>query len=424
MTPDKPALQEWQHGYTLDSLRAFAAVFKAQHKSLCYGAFSLARERDIAASLAVSGAVWTGKPPQALALVRKLVRDSTPADFSGRPIRLRAPGFLVTALAGYSAELAGKVLASVISRAGGAPVYVETFEEDAISRAAVNACGLHYLGTKVLASSEIKGLYGPLPEREALPAEELATLSIIDRDFLSVDDLATVRSELAAATAKFAQHYSTYNKRQSWTALSLRGFSADPQDITKPAEMAQSWQLEHPAAMSAPLQWSAAAPQFAGTIAALERHGWTFERVRFMALRHGNGELTRHADITNRDAGVEPGKLLRLHVPIYSPESCLFRAWDARGRELSRHLPHRALCYLDQRKPHAVLNPDPRHDRIHLVLDTASCTDLRKRLRAVEQAEQAERAAPAPAEAPPAEPARTGRARRGGGAAELAQGAA
>jgi hypothetical protein len=40
-------------------------------------------------------------------------------------------------------------------------------------------------------------------------------------------------------------------------------------------------------------------------------------------------------------------------------------------------LPERALCYLDTRKPHAVINPGAA-DRIHLVIDTYAGPELRR----------------------------------------------
>src|SRR5204863_8036626 len=101
-----------------------------------------------------------------------------------------------------------------------------------------------------------------------------------------------------------------------------------------------------------------------------------FERVRFMQLRP-TGALSRHADITDRDAGTADGKIARLHLPITTSPACVFHAWTARGDLLERHLEADRLHYLDTRKPHAVENADPMVWRKHLVIDAVADARLR-----------------------------------------------
>jgi hypothetical protein len=95
-----------------------------------------------------------------------------------------------------------------------------------------------------------------------------------------------------------------------------------------------------------------------------------------MRLARGGGELTRHADITDPEAGTADGSVARLHIPLQTDERCVFRGWGLDGRENRAHFPERALCYLDTRKPHAVINEGER-DRIHLVVDCHSGPELR-----------------------------------------------
>jgi hypothetical protein len=99
-----------------------------------------------------------------------------------------------------------------------------------------------------------------------------------------------------------------------------------------------------------------------------------------MRLRAGGGELTRHADITDRQAGVRDGRIIRLHIPIVTNPQVLFSAWTARGERLDVRFPVGALCYLDQRKPHTAINPGST-DRIHLVVDAFAHEELRALIR-------------------------------------------
>ena len=98
-----------------------------------------------------------------------------------------------------------------------------------------------------------------------------------------------------------------------------------------------------------------------------------------MRLEPGGGELSRHADITDRDAGTAAGRISRLHFPILSPDDCRFTVWNHRGFRDSIHLREGRLWYLDQRKSHAVLNSSTGV-RVHLVVDGRSSESLRRRI--------------------------------------------
>ena len=214
----------------------------------------------------------------------------------------------------------------------------------------------------------------------ALAADELA-LTIAAPDFISADEQAGILAEAERYArdhaGAWAQHYSGYNKRQSWTSFALQGYDpADPGFIIKPAEMSKAWKAENPARLEATARPTSAAEHFrlAGLI--VDRIPGRKQRVRLMRLSAKGGELTRHSDITDPEAGTANGQIARLHIPLASPESCLFRGWSLEGREHRIHFPERALCYLDTRKPHAVINPGEA-DRIHLVIDTYSSPELR-----------------------------------------------
>lgn len=374
---------EWQRGQPLEKLQALAAVFKAAHKPLCFGAFGLTKERDIAAALSAGECSWTGQPPRAVALHSVLKHAGHHSDFSGRPLKLPPGCIYVHAFAAAEPASGGRVLKRFAEAEY--PTAVEIFEEDTVARACVQRAGFRYAFSKVTAGAEIKGMYflrmDPPPP---LPAEEERTLLQITRTYAGPNEHADILAELARHEERFpwAQHYSSYNKRKSWTAFALRGFDRlDPSFIIKPAEMAKGWQEAHPERMDATPDWTLAAQHFPAACSLVEALPGLKERVRFMRLRHGDGELSRHADITDREAGVRSGCVARLHIPIRTSPAVRFQAWDSRGALHEHHFPERSLFYLDQRKPHRVLNTDPALDRIHLVVDCYVTSILRDMLR-------------------------------------------
>jgi hypothetical protein len=303
-------------------------------------------------------------------------------DFTGRLVPLAAPAIFAHAFAATNPKAAHRVLRTLVNRAKGGRLYLEIFEEDALAREAADDCGFKYLTTKIAAGSEIKGLYvhGPAPVPIPLPREEEPSLLVLDWSFMPAGVLAAIRDELVRP-APWAQHYSSYNVRKSWTSFALRGYSDDPGFIIKPSEMSQRWKAEHQAEMRAKPRWTPAADAYPNTRDVLDSLGFEFDRVRFMRLASAGGELTRHADITDRDAGLADGRIARLHVPIVTSLAVTFCGWGMRGERIEQQWPAGALCYLDQRKPHAVRNRDPKLDRIHLVIDVVADDRLRAMIR-------------------------------------------
>jgi hypothetical protein len=214
---------------------------------------------------------------------------------------------------------------------------------------------------------------------EALQEETLG-LCRLDLPELPTGELLDALTALAPT---FADHYSTYNVGHSWQALSLRGYAAegedaDPAFIVKPAEMSRSWKSEHPDEMEWELADSplrAALPQVEEILAAIPG---VPHRIRIMRLAAG-GELTRHADITDPDAGVADGRLLRIHVPLQTSDAVEFRSWTPDGDETGCAMEVGTVWYLDTRKPHRARNGGDE-DRIHLVVDVEATPELRQLL--------------------------------------------
>jgi len=379
----------WQRGYPLPLLRELARPFLHSHKPHIYGAFGLPKERDIATALSVDGCAWTRNEHgevAATALFRVARAESRSHDFAGRELHVKLGDLHIHALGmldGAEAD-AARLLEKLWLRALPAACWLEIPEEHEGLRWVAATQEYVYQGTKVSAASDLTGCYllgnkrGRAPE-PLHPADAL-TLAPLAEDFCSQEERLAILAELDAFSDvwHWAQHYSSYNQRQTWTAFSLRGYDAeDPGFIIKPAEMSKGWQKQNPQRMAAKPADTTAAPLFPSTLAVVARVPGAKDRVRFMRLAAEGGELTRHADITDREAGTKPGAVARVHIPLVTSGQVAFCAWDARGRPIVEYLKERGLYYLDQRKPHAVQNSG-QEDRIHLVIDTHVTPELRE----------------------------------------------
>ena len=99
-------------------------------------------------------------------------------------------------------------------------------------------------------------------------------------------------------------------------------------------------------------------------------------RIRFMNLAPGGGELQRHTDQVDPDAGVEDYKLMRFHFPIVTNEGEIFNQWNWHGELVEAHMKGGECWYLDVRKPHRAVN-DGTEMRTHLVVDVEANDDVR-----------------------------------------------
>lgn len=384
-----PQAGAWQMGYSIETLRSLAAPFRAA-KPFVFGAFGLTKERDVATALS-ENAFYTDsrEAPTVAAIARQLKSASHKEDFRGVDVKIPAGDTVVWSL-GATAEATPASFRLVLDACWpadgpgdmfGSSQWVEWFEEDN-RRWILEGLGFEWVASRVSAGSEIKGLYvrsrgAARAGVQALQDADAAAIACLDATFLSLAMHEAIAAEVQAAD--WTQHYSSYNKGSSWTAFALRGFKPDdPGFIIKPAEMSAKWKTENAELLKARPDWTRIAPSFPATLQAVASVGTLLDRVRFMRLAATSGELTRHADITDREAGTADGKVARLHIPIITRPSCMVTSWGIRGQRYDRHFPEGSLCYLDQRRPHAVRNPE-EVDRIHLVIDVRADAALRQR---------------------------------------------
>jgi hypothetical protein len=373
-------VKTWQRGYDLGLLRLLAMLFAQHDEGMIHGAFGTYRETAAAADLE-RGALriaWADDEPVAAVIAGSPGRGLRFTDFRGYGLALR-PGLDSVRRMAWAPGYDGAVLEWLQS--AGRPLAVETWQEHPGERALVAALGLDLAAVKISAASEVRGLWtapGLLDHAPGYVPEEALALGRLPLD-LEAEAVALL-AEVDAAALAWAQHYSSYNQRGAWTALALRGYADDPAFVIKPAEMSHGWQEQHEETLAAPIRDTplrAALPAAEPVMAALpvgELH-----RVRLMQLAPGGGELTRHADITDRDAGVADGKLVRLHVPLRTNPDCVFSSWTLDGARQRFTMPAGSCCYLDTRKPHTATNHGMTA-RVHLVVDAEATADTRAAL--------------------------------------------
>lgn len=367
-------MQAWQQGYDLSMLKALKSAVKNDYKKYVFGAFGMPNERDIATALVKNQVIKT-KENDSILIHQHYQTKSRITDFTQTVIPIEAGTFFVKHLAGPQKE---KLLKYYCDELRGKPLMIEIFDEDERMVEMVKMLGFTYITTKISASSDLKGIY----QRDANVKYRLAMgedihLKQINSKWLSNQALESIRQELANYTS-WADHYSSYNKRQSWSAFALRGYDTqDPNFIIKPHEMSKKWKEENAEMLRKKSDWTNIADKFPITKELVSRRfgGAVPDRVRFMRLTKGNGELSRHADITDREAGVQAGRVVRLHIPIYTNPKVIFQSWSHKGHKVEANMTEGSLWYLDVRKPHTAVNHG-EEDRVHLVMDFYSSEEL------------------------------------------------
>src|ERR1044071_5820711 len=293
------------------SLKSVAGLFAASYKPYAFGAFGTPGMREVADADSSGRLIRYragGTVAEGADILKVLGVDSRHRDFCGRTCVIPRGSVFVQHLCttpGAEAEVAPELIRIIKERTAGVRTWLELHEENIALREQFEVRhGFAHVLTKIMASSDIRGLYVHPPGRNGLPPlprHEIATLRCLDSKFLSAEELTAVRDELSRYTGAgnvWGQHYSHYNKRRSWTAFAVRGY--EPEDATfiaKPAEMSKAWKAAHPKLLTAGCVDTAAAAYFTRTLEVLKRLPRDKERVRFMRLAPRNGELGRHADI-------------------------------------------------------------------------------------------------------------------------------
>ena len=376
---------------TQSLLKSIAHLFADAYRPYGFGAFSIPKMRDIANADSSHHLIYSRSDDARLAgaaIFKVLSADSRHRDFCGRTCVIKRGNLFVQHLAispGAEAEIVPKLFGVLKEKAQASQIWIELHEENQALREQVERkLGFVHVLTKITASSDIRGVYAHPAEVSFLPPLPLCdipTLLCLDAEFLSPEMLSALKDELLRYMERgntWGQHYSHYNKRHSWTAFAICGYAPeDPAFIIKPTEMSKDWKADHPEQLTATCGETIAAAYFPSTLKVLTGIPGKKERVRFMRLASGNGELGRHADVTDRNAGTSDGCIMRLHIPLMTHQDVVFKGWGLRGECEQMHFAAGGLYYIDQRKPHHVINRSPI-ERIHLVVDVYATAQLRE----------------------------------------------
>ena len=178
-------------------------------------------------------------------------------------------------------------------------------------------------------------------------------------------------SQLIKMNLEYTNHNSNYNRKQSWKALSLLGFEKDSAYVDKKAGKEENRpivqtdlyeKLEH----------------FVKHF--LDKIPGRFDRVRFMTLKPGGGELARHTDQTDPTWGTTDEKMVRFHMTLKTNDKVIFTSWDNNGQKHIHNMAKGECWFLDTRRPHTAINGGD-DIRIHLVADVWANDDIRRLLK-------------------------------------------
>lgn len=372
-------MKPWQRGIDLPTLKAIAAVFREFDRGHIHGAFTAAKENTVADWMS-RGTLYLHKSPSgrpvAAAVAEAVTGTRQITAFADRVIGTPSPGALrIRRIAAPDALLPALARGLMARFRNPAEIWLEGWVEHPGVRRFAELLGAGLSGSKVMAGSEIIGVYTRGAGTTPPPPIDMVALRRLNLPSLK-GRLVNARRDIAGVS--YADHYSGYNKRHSWSAIALRGFRpADPGFIIKPAEMSRGWKKENPEAIDWKCGDTILREKLPGLEPLVRAVPGDKERVRLMRLAPGGGELTRHADITDPDAGTDPGQLLRIHVPIVTNPDVIFTQWLLNGEKITANMAAGEAWYLDTRKPHTAINGGAS-ERIHLVMDVFSNPELLK----------------------------------------------
>ena len=258
-------------------------------------------------------------------------------------------------------------------------------EEHNIDKFVADWSGFYKIGIKINTFGDIQGVYFKdrvdssfgkrefLEQKMMLPVEKLVLIKTNIPDVSNICDIIAQRVEVM--DYEFTNHYSNYNKGNSWSAISLRGYTPEWSFITKPAEMSKKWKEENKDT-EFKLQDTELRKMFPEIEDLLRWIPGKPHRIRFMKLTPGGGELQRHTDQVDPDAGVNDFKLMRFHFPIVTNHDVIFNQWDWDAKLVEAHMQVGECWYIDVRKPHRAINGGSEM-RTHLVIDIVANEKVR-----------------------------------------------
>jgi hypothetical protein len=244
--------------------------------------------------------------------------------------------------------------------------------------------GFQKIGMKISSFGDLTGVWFRTGELEPIPRTfpKIDSTELITIKKVKIPDVSKLceklEKRLMSFDEEFTNHYSNYNEKNTWSAISLRGYRRDWRFITKPSEMSRKWTEENKDKIFR-LQNTRLRSMFPEVEKLIKYLPSKIHRIRFMNLSGNTGELSRHTDLVDKGLGVEDGMLMRFHFPIKTNRKVMFSCWGQFSKETRRHMKVGSCYYLDIRKPHSAVN-NGHQVRTHLVVDVVSSPVIRKLL--------------------------------------------
>ncbi len=356
-------MKEWQKGYELDTLIDWTNKFEAYNK-YCFSPFQKAKKNGMATALhkgqlhEQQGIVYEIRTAKAKSKIKMFG--------AGPEIAEVLQGEKVISKISYADGNTGENITNILN-VFEEPIWCHIFEEDKLLKDAVMNAGFRKIGTKVSTFSDIVGVYYK-GGREFTPVPETENINILktklEFDHNVIDDLAQY---LINMNLEYTNHNSNYNKGKAWQALSLLGFEKDSTYVDKKADLKEDRPLVKTDLYD---KLESKVDHF------LDKIPGKFDRVRFMTLKPGGGELARHTDQTDPTWGTTDGKMVRLHIPLKTNDKVIFTSWDNNGEKHIHNMKKGECWFLDTRRPHTAINGGD-DIRIHLVADVWANDDVR-----------------------------------------------
>ena len=354
-------MKAWQKGYELDTLVDWTNKFESYNK-YCFSPFTKAKKNGMASALnkgllhEQQGVVYEVRTAKAKSKIKMFG--------AGPEIAEVLQGEQVISKISYSENNNVESITNVLNEFK-EPIWCHIFEEDKILKDSVINSGFRKIGTKVSTFSDIVGVYYK-GEREFTPVPQTENINILktklEFDHNVIDDLSQYLIDM---NLEYTNHNSNYNKGKAWQALSLMGHETDSTYVDKYLDG------EHPIVKTdLYYKLESKVDHF------LDKIPGKFDRVRFMTLKPGGGELARHTDQTDPTWGTTDGKMIRLHIPLKTNDKVIFTSWDNNGERHIHNMKKGECWFLDTRRPHTAINGGD-DIRIHLVADVWANDDVR-----------------------------------------------
>ncbi len=350
-------MKAWQKGYELDTLIEWTNKFEEYNK-FCHSPFAKAKKNGMAESLSKNKLFEKDKVVYEM---RTAKTTSKVKMFGAGPeIATVLPGEkVITKLSNGNSDVLNQIQE---------PVWCHIFEEDEKNKQAVLNADFKKIGTKVSTFSDIIGVYYkggrkfiPVPETENINIKKIK----LQFDDTIIDSLV---DELISMNLEYTNHNSNYNRKQSWKALSLMGHERDSTYVDKYLDGYH------------PIVKTDLYDKLADKVDHfLNKLPGRFDRVRFMTLKPGGGELARHTDQTDPTWGTTNGKMVRMHMPLKTNDKVIFTSWGDDGKRDYYNMKKGECWFLDTRRPHTAINGGD-DIRIHLVADVWANDEVRNLL--------------------------------------------